>query len=378
MTETKIPDPGCPHCAGTGVIPPFMDDCSCLITVDAVMPTERPKMDADLAVSLEASAFPATSWSADAEAAWNAAVAAGAVPHVDPRASTIKMKVGGEWRDVKVEALSPAEYAAKHGGWKPPTAEPVSEATAVVVGPPVKAISDAQVTLMKRLVAERDAEHPIVKSAVLALEATPPTSAKHASTVIDQLMKLPRTKEVPRPNKFAGVCHLCRASVGAGAGTIVKIDGKWKTRHADGGCLSAEAKAARDSQRVDEPGLYSYQSDAIYRVRKSRTSKRLYAERIHAHTDDDGERHVSFSYDGHAIHLLSKTDKLTWKQARDFGAAYGACVACGRTLSDAASLVQGYGKTCAGHYGWPVINNKTAEAIIAGALTWQDATSAFV
>ena len=69
---------------------------------------------------------------------------------------------------------------------------------------------------------------------------------------------------------------------------------------------------------------------------------------------------------------LRRSDKLTWAEARDFGAAFGACVACGRTLSDARSLVQGYGATCAKKYLWPTVTAKQAEAIIEGDLTWDD------
>ena len=109
---------------------------------------------------------------------------------------------------------------------------------------------------------------------------------------------------------------------------------------------------------------------SIYRVRKARTSHRLYAEKVTVH-DHDGEKHVEFAYNAKAIAFLRK-DKLTWLEARDFGAAYGACVACGRTLSDPRSLVQQYGSTCAGHFGWPTVTKKQAEAIIEGVLTWDD------
>jgi hypothetical protein len=72
------------------------------------------------------------------------------------------------------------------------------------------------------------------------------------------------------------------------------------------------------------------------------------------------------------MNFLTKSSKLTWQEARDFGAAYGACVACGRTLSDPRSLVQNYGPQCATNFGWPTVTAKQAEAIIAGVLSWDD------
>ena len=115
----------------------------------------------------------------------------------------------------------------------------------------------------------------------------------------------------------------------------------------------------------------------MFRVRKSRTSSRLYAEKVVVY-DHDGEKPVSFAYNAKAMAWLRRTAKLTWLEARDFGAAYGACVACGRTLSDPRSLVQQYGSTCAGHYGWPTVSKKQAEAIIEGVVTWDEVIAGIV
>ena len=129
-------------------------------------------------------------------------------------------------------------------------------------------------------------------------------------------------------------------------------------------------------RQVDEPGLYKsgYLSGADARDLPGPQvahQPRLYAEKVIVH-EHDGEKHVEFSYNAKAMRCLRKSDKLTWLEARDFGAAYGACVACGRTLSDPRSLVQDYGATCAGHYGWPTVTKKQAEAIIEGVMTWDD------
>jgi Family of unknown function (DUF6011) len=404
-------DPTCRLCGGTGAIPPFMDDCSCVGA--PVAPIVRPTSPA-----------------------------VGAM-HRDSATGKLAVWSGTEWKIVETESLTPAEYAAKYGAppvvvdesgdlvegshrhaaaedasWvgdlsdlgpepEPTPSDPYAAIAAElsslgvgeVVGPaPVatggshavvawaepaaseKLMTLAQATLMKRLVAERDPAHPTVKSANLALSAAVSCSARMASKLIDDLMLIPRTVSVPRPNKFSGTCRVCHGPVAAGAGQIVKVDGKWRTQHLDGGCLSAEDAAKMEADKVTEPGLYKLQeisaegvTTTVFRVRKSRSSTRLYAERIIV---DAESKAVRFAYHGKAIHLLSKHDRLTWAEARDFGAAYGSCIACGRTLSDARSLVQGYGATCAGHYSWPTVTNKVAEAIIAGAFTWEEAIAA--
>ena len=237
-----------------------------------------------------------------------------------------------------------------------------------------KPITPAQEALLARLIAERDAAHPVVAHAIGAASGT--LQAREASKLIDALMVVPAdpAKKPARQNSYDGICRHCGGAVPAMTGVIHKIDGRWQTAHKDGECLTAEAQATLAAERVDEPGLYKWDLSGptvIYRVRKSRTSSRLYAEKVTVH-DHDGVKTVEFAYNAKAIAYLRKADKLTWLEARDFGAAYGACVACGRTLSDPRSLVQQYGSTCAGHYGWPTVNKKQAEAIINGDLTWED------
>jgi hypothetical protein len=240
--------------------------------------------------------------------------------------------------------------------------------------PTGKLMTAAQEALLTRLIAERDPLHPVVAAATV--RAVTPLLAREASKLIDALMVVPAdpAKKPARQNSYDGICRHCGGAVPAMTGVIHKIDGRWQTAHKDGECLTAEAQATLAAERVDEPGLYKWDLSGptvIYRVRKSRTSSRLYAEKVTVH-DHDGVKTVEFAYNAKAIAYLRKADKLTWLEARDFGAAYGACVACGRTLSDPRSLVQQYGSTCAGHYGWPTVNKKQAEAIINGDLTWED------
>jgi hypothetical protein len=245
--------------------------------------------------------------------------------------------------------------------------------------PPRKPATAPQKALLARLTAERDSAHPVVAHA-LKQASWVALSASQASTLIDSLLAVPAdpAKQTDRPNRYDGVCRDCGGSVPAETGTIRKVDGRWTTYHKAGECLNAEGKAALEAERVDEPGLYKmlWEGDiVIYRVRKARHSSRLYAEKVNVHVvtiAGETAKHVEFVYNAKAMAWLRKSDRLTWLEARSFGAAYGACVACGRTLSDARSLVQGYGATCAGHYHWPTVTKKQAESIIEGVLTWDD------
>jgi hypothetical protein len=380
MTETKTPDPGCTLCGGTGLQPPFLDPCLCTTApTKAMAPSGRWKAGPI--------GDPTPSWAAptpDTDAAVLAAAtvrtdttiaetkAAAATPYASVTAADLDKALDG-WDDVPVAAEHAAVMAADLAAERDKEA---AAAGARVAHPGGKGITTAQITLLKRLAAERDPEHVLVKGAIAIALAPTLITAATASLLIDKLMTLPKVTEVPRPNKWAGVCRICRTPVDAGAGAIVQIDGKWKTQHLDGKCATAAETAVAEASRVDEPGLYTLidgSDTLIFRVRKSRTSSRLYAERVITSVDDDGVTTVAFGYDGKAIHLLSKYGKLTWAEARDFGALVGACVACGRTLSDARSVVQGYGATCAAHWRWPTVSAKTAEQIIAGAVSWEDA-----
>lgn len=62
---------------------------------------------------------------------------------------------------------------------------------------------------------------------------------------------------------------------------------------------------------------------------------------------------VSFEYEQGAMRKISAANRLTKEQAKAFGALYGTCVFCARTLTDERSIDAGYGPTCAATNGLP-------------------------
>lgn len=419
---TQIPDPNCAACGGTGLVPPFMDDCTCEVIV-----ADRPPMDTDLAEALDAvtpewlpplTSPPvvltkggivdgthrhaavhtphksgdemfdelmdqANAWDAAQDGQDQFALEAAAAADVDAVDGEGIDLIDGEianwevWPDPDADDDADLPPAVEDEVIDESDFEAVTTTATVAAATVVKGTSGAtlaQHALITKLIAERDpTDYTVAEAAGRLVSGMTPHSA---SKIIDALLKVSvdPTKKAARPNKYDGVCRTCQGEVPANTGRIEKVDGRWVTYHLDGGCLTAEAKAAMFADRITEPGLYKHSPDFgvdIYRVRKSRSSDRLYAEKVVVH-EHDGEKEVEFVYNAKAMAFLRRSTKLTWAEARAFGAAYGSCVACGRTLSDARSLVQGYGNTCSAHYGWPTVSKKQAEAIIEGVLTWEE------
>lgn len=313
MPVTQTPDPNCQFCAGTGLTF-LMEDCPCSANyfVSEVKPEPKIIHAEDVL----------------AEVAGSATAAATAMESVE-------------------KALK-AVTAAKPSG------------------PPA---TMGQTDFITTLVAERDEKHPLVASAALAvkihLDGSRHLVKSEASKLIEELLKLPKTKLPIRVNRFPGECEVCGGPVDTGKGRIEKIDGKWKTFHLDGEHLTVEEAKAAKADAVCEPGVYR-KAGAFYRVRRGRFDKEAFwAEKIWISAES-----VSFSRAGRAT-FLKASDRLTWKEARDLGVAYNACINCGKSLSDPQSVVAGYGKTCSETCGWPYPGAKLAKAVLAGEAEWE-------
>lgn len=118
----------------------------------------------------------------------------------------------------------------------------------------------------------------------------------------------------------------------------------------------------------ESDGMYrNPQTGEIWKVQVAvHGSGKLYAKQMvgWARTDLDaaeGERVTSFQLEGKqtpmdiefqfvkgAIYKIDASWKMTLDQAKAFGALYGTCCVCGRTLTDEKSIAAGIGPICAG------------------------------
>lgn len=65
---------------------------------------------------------------------------------------------------------------------------------------------------------------------------------------------------------------------------------------------------------------------------------------------EPGQTEWAFEYAPGAMRYLSEETRMTMEQAKQFGALYGACCVCGRTLTSEDSIKAGIGPICAGKF----------------------------
>lgn len=120
--------------------------------------------------------------------------------------------------------------------------------------------------------------------------------------------------------------------------------------------------AAAPVQDVDLEGMHRV-GDEIFKVQRAvHGSGNLYAKRLVMVEPDcggcaNGEPcgagcawSASFEYAPGIVRTLSAETKMTLEQAKEFGALYGTCCVCGRTLTDEKSIEAGIGPVCAGKF----------------------------
>jgi hypothetical protein len=113
---------------------------------------------------------------------------------------------------------------------------------------------------------------------------------------------------------------------------------------------SPTAQPAREE--ITEDGMYRTEDGTIYKVQRAvHGSGQLYAKRLTVvPAIAGGEAQVSFDYAPGAVRKLAPSDRMTLAQAKEFGALYGSCCVCGRTLTREESIEAGIGPVCAGRF----------------------------
>lgn len=102
-----------------------------------------------------------------------------------------------------------------------------------------------------------------------------------------------------------------------------------------------KAVTHEDGQAVGEG--YYLQEDTVYKVVASKSTGNLYAKALHS--TEHGS--ASWDYAPGAMKHLRAAHRLTLDQAREMGTRLGACVICGKALTDPDSVERGIGPVCA-------------------------------
>jgi hypothetical protein len=139
---------------------------------------------------------------------------------------------------------------------------------------------------------------------------------------------------------------------------IVKLheDGALQTRMLVSGVID-ELIAKRNAKRAEalprpgrvelDPGMYKTADGTIYKVQKAvHGSGHVYAKKLVPPAEFGGN--AEFIYAPGALRGLMPEQKMTLEEAKAWGALYGTCVRCGRTLTDERSIADGIGPVCAG------------------------------
>lgn len=182
---------------------------------------------------------------------------------------------------------------------------------------------------------------------VLQGHAVEKREASDAITTLMAVTNMIKTSlpQRPRSNAYAGKCGKCSQPVEAQAGRIEKQGGRWVTYHLDGQC--PEKAAAAPKAEVPE-GMHRLADGRIFKVQQSPNSGRRYAKELHIHLDAEGKA----TGDGHFVYvrggisLLSADTIMSLEEAKAYGALYGVCCNCGRTLTDEKSIAAGIGPVC--------------------------------
>lgn len=109
--------------------------------------------------------------------------------------------------------------------------------------------------------------------------------------------------------------------------------------------------------KVTEAGMYrNPKTGEIFKVQVAvHGSGHLYAKKLVIVTRGEDPKHTSdvyFEMARGAIFKLRASMKMTTEEAKAFGALYGCCCSCSKTLTLEDSIHNGYGRKCASNNGW--------------------------
>lgn len=108
---------------------------------------------------------------------------------------------------------------------------------------------------------------------------------------------------------------------------------------------AAPRRTTRHPQAVEvEAGIYLVDGDVVKVQKAVHGSGHMYAKVLNPET-------AKFEFVSGAIRRVRPEHKMTLDQAKEYGALYGICCNCGRTLTDETSIERAIGPKCAKRFG---------------------------
>lgn len=203
-------------------------------------------------------------------------------------------------------------------------------------GKRVRKVSEKQVRFMRHLFATRDTSK---LTRLPGSEDIENMSLRGARDLIECLLECPELPGTPTEPMATEKQVAFAASLATRKGRDVGDLSAYTRREIS--ALIEELKATPDEVPELEQGMYR-RDDVIYKVQRAvHGSGNLYAKQLVM--DDEG---AHFEYAPGMVHKLTADDKLTLDEAKEFGALYGVCCACSKTLTDEESISKGIGPVC--------------------------------
>ena len=199
----------------------------------------------------------------------------------------------------------------------------------------VQYCSPAQSRFIQRLLDERHHDFKI--------EDVTRINKRHASRIIEQLLSCPKIESKIAPASEKQVAFI-ESLVSARAGAEALLTKPISQLNRDQAfTLISSLTQLPMKPTVLEVGAY-FHDGVVYSVRQiSKENKRL---RAFSFNHEYRKWVVNFRI----INEIKPEERLTLKQASEFGAQTGCCCHCGRTLTVRKSIVAGMGKICASRY----------------------------
>lgn len=218
--------------------------------------------------------------------------------------------------------------------------------------------SEKQVAYITKLAAQHDVSgigtFPARTLAAILDGKAETVSSKRASSLIDVLRRQPRVANADAPKASEKQLGFLRSLIVRKGYTIhedklAKLGPRDASELID--LLQGMDDKPQEQPTADAPAKSDELEDGMYRVdgviykvqHAVHGSGRQYAKELVGEGAD-----WSFEYAAGAIRKLRPEHRMTLEEAKEFGALYGTCCVCGRTLTKESSIAEGIGPVCSG------------------------------